>query len=102
MKSVISKEIKEQSFIFIPDISGLSEFVYGTEIEHSRHIISELMNLIIKSNVLDMSVIEIEGDAILFYKKEIPELEDILNQAKNMFIDFHHHFRRYETLRICQ
>lgn len=90
------------SFIFIPDISGFSDFVYDTEIEHSRHIISELLNLIIKSNKLRMDVIEIEGDAILFYKKNIPHFDDILQQAKSMFIDFHHHLRKYETLRICQ
>jgi hypothetical protein len=93
---------QDQSFIFIPDISGFSDFVYDTEIEHSRHIISELLNLIIKSNILDMKVIEIEGDAILFHKMKVPQVDDILRQTKTMFIDFHHHLRKYETLRICQ
>jgi hypothetical protein len=102
MAAISSKFVKAPSFIFIPDISGFSEFVNDTEIEHSRHIISELLNLIIKSNKLGMEVIEVEGDAILFYKKNVPRFDDILDQAKKMFIEFHHHLRKYETLRICQ
>ncbi|MBR9999375.1 MAG: DUF2652 domain-containing protein [Cyclobacteriaceae bacterium] len=90
------------SFIFIPDISGFSDFVNETEINHSQHIISELLEIIIRSDSLGLKVSEIEGDAILFYSKEIPAVEDILLQAQEMFINFHHHLRKYETLRICQ
>jgi len=101
-RNMSTNTTQKPAFIFIPDISGFSEFVYETEIEHSRHIISELINLIIASNELDMEVIEIEGDAILFYKEQVPHFKRILQQASKMFIDFHHHLRKYETLRICQ
>jgi hypothetical protein len=101
-KNMSVNTTQEPSFIFIPDISGFSDFVYETEIEHSRHIISELLNLIIRSNQLEMDLIEIEGDAILFYKKIVPQFAEILQQEKKMFIDFHHHLRKYEMLRICR
>ena len=35
--------------IFIPDITGFTSFVNQTEIEHSQHIISELLEVIIDS-----------------------------------------------------
>ncbi len=93
----------KQSFIFIPDISGFTDFVNATEISHSRHIISELLGLIIDSNRLDMDVSEVEGDAVLFYKfGDVPKPEKVLEQAENMFVEFHTHLRQYETHRICQ
>ncbi|MCK5372676.1 MAG: DUF2652 domain-containing protein [Cyclobacteriaceae bacterium] len=94
--------VNTSSFLFIPDISGFSKFVNETEINHSQHIISELLELIINSNQLGLEVVEIEGDAILFYKGEVPEIDEILSQSEKMFIDFHHHLRKYEVLRICQ
>jgi hypothetical protein len=90
------------SFLFIPDISGFTDFVNDTEVRHSQHIISELLEIIIASNQLDLQVAEIEGDAILFYKEDIPAIDAIINQSKEMFIGFHHHLRKYEVLRICQ
>ena len=58
----------EQSLIFIPDISGFTKFVTETEITHSQHIISELINAIIIENSLNLKISEIEGDAVLFYR----------------------------------
>jgi hypothetical protein len=57
-----------RGLIFIPDISGFTRFVNEVEIDHSRHIIQELLEVIINSNKIGLEVSEIEGDAILFYK----------------------------------
>ena len=90
------------SFLFIPDISGFTAFVQDTEVRHSQHIISELLKIIIASNQLGLQVAEIEGDAVLFYKEEVPDIKAIIHQSREMFIRFHHHLRKYEVLRICQ
>lgn len=88
--------------LIIPDISGFTEFVNTTEINHSQHIISELLELLIDSNELGMTVSEVEGDAILFFKKDpYPELNQIISQARTMFINFHNHLKKYESQRIC-
>lgn len=93
----------KESFLFIPDISGFTEFVNNTEIEHGQHIISELLQNIIDSNSLDMTVSEVEGDAILFYKHEkVPAFNEINEQAEQIFLNFHNHLKRYELERICQ
>ena len=74
---------KDQTLIFIPDISGFTDFVNSTAIEHSRHIITELLEIIINSDILEMNVSEIEGDAILFYSFEhLPSPAAIISQAK--------------------
>ncbi len=95
--------MQSKSLLFVPDITGFTEFVKETEIEHSQHIISELLEKIIDSDQIGMEVSEVEGDAVLFYKKEdVPGIEEIYEQAKKMFIHFHAHLKLYESQRICQ
>ena len=68
-----------------------------TEVSHGQHIISELLEILIDANVLDLTVAEIEGDAVLFYKKgRIPETSDLLAQAQKMFVNFHQHLKKYQ------
>jgi len=91
-----------QSLIFIPDISGFTNFVKETEIQHSQHIIQELLELLIDSNEIGLELSEIEGDALLFYKsRDIPGFEALLEQSKKMFLDFHNHLVDYEHRRVC-
>ena len=93
----------DHSFLFIPDISGFTRFVNTTEISHSQHIISELLELIIDSDELGLEVSEVEGDAVMFFGKgSVPSPEAIMDQVKKTFIKFHEHLSLYETQRICQ
>ena len=97
-----SNSALKKSLLLIPDISGFTRFVNETEIVHGVHIISELLELIIKNNTLGLQVAEIEGDAVLFYKyTEKPSLEDIYDQCSKMFLAFHQHIKLYERDRIC-
>ena len=92
----------KDSLLFIPDISGFTDFVNQTEIQHSGHIISELLEVLIDSNQLGMTVSEIEGDAVLFFKNNhVPALNEILEQTKKMYINFHNHLKYYESNRVC-
>ena len=92
----------QESLLYIPDISGFTNFVNQTEIQHSEHIISELLEVLLDSNTLNMTVSEIEGDAILFYKNgEVPDTKDIIEQTKQMYVSFHNHLRYYDARRIC-
>jgi len=77
-----------KGLLFIPDISGFTNFVTNTEIEHSRHIIQELLEVIINSNNLGLEISEIEGDAILFYKYgDTPDLKEIYSQVRDKAAD---------------
>jgi len=90
------------ALIFIPDISGFTRFVRDVEIEHSGHIIRELLETIIDANTIGLEVSEIEGDAVLFYRMGgSPGAAEVLGQVQSMYEKFHLHLKRYAQTRIC-
>jgi hypothetical protein len=93
----------EQATILIPDISGFTEFITRTELDHSSHIINELLDLIIKQNYSGFVLSEIEGDAVLFYKKgEIPSKQQLIKQCIDIFAHFHEHLKIMERDIVCR
>jgi len=95
--------MENQALIFIPDISGFTKFVTETEIGHSNHIIADLIGIILGSNILGLKVSEIEGDAVLFYFRGTPpKKEEIIQQSKRMFIDFHTNLKVMEKDFTCK
>jgi len=91
-----------QSLLFIPDISGFTKFVQTTEVEHSQHVIAELLEVLIEANTQELRLAEVEGDALFFYKEgEIPSQEKLLAQIETMFTAFHSHLKLLEKNRIC-
>jgi hypothetical protein len=94
--------MENRGLLFIPDISGFTKFINETEIEHSRMIIQELLEVLIASNTSGLKISEIEGDAILFYKfGEPPPLKQIYTQVHDMFCAFHAHLIAYDHHRYC-
>lgn len=92
----------QNAILFIPDISGFTEFVHHTDINHSKHIISELLELLIDSNNMGLELAEIEGDALFLYKiVEDVDISVIEDQVEAMYLAFHTHLKRYEFQRIC-
>ena len=92
-----------QSIIFIPDISGFTKFIHDTEINHSKHIIAELLEILIDANDSPMILSEIEGDALLFYNLQNSlSMDDLMKLSKKMYLAFHEHLRLYQSQRICQ
>lgn len=99
----MAKPVPSKALLFIPDISGFTAFVHNTEIKHSQHIISELLELLIDSNEIGLELVEIEGDALFYFRQgALPGYSDLMAQVKKMFIKFHHHLKLYEKRRICQ
>ena len=95
--------MENKGLLFIPDISGFTQFVSQTDIQHSRLIIQELLELLINSNEIGLEISEVEGDAILFYKfGESPRLEELYKQVEKMFVEFHRHLSVYDLTRFCQ
>lgn len=89
------------SLLFLPDISGFTEFVQTTEVEHSQHVISELLEVLIGANTQELILAEVEGDALFYYKEEIPSMEKLLAQVETMFTAFYSHLKLLEKNRIC-
>ena len=89
-----------KGLIIIPDITGFTNFVKNINIDTGVFITTELLNSIIENNTLGLTIAEIEGDAILFYKLGNPlapaqifdglkimyeAFNDKLNTLKNLF-----------------
>lgn len=95
--------METRGLLFIPDISGFTKFVNQTDIEHSRLIIQELLEILINANHIGLEVSEVEGDAILFYKfGDSPNLEELYKQVHSMFCEFHRHLIAYDMRKYCQ
>lgn len=93
----------DRAIILIPDISGFTEFTSTTEIDHAAHIITELLELIVESNDTDFTLAEIEGDAVLFYRKGEPlQRAELIDQCLRMFSGFHQRLMVIERDRVCQ
>jgi len=93
----------ENTLLFIADISGFTRFINETEITHSSHIISELLEIIIDKNNINLLVAEIEGDAVLFYKiGSTTDVKELVDQSLKMFVAFQEHIKLYTRDRICQ
>ncbi len=104
MQAMAMTDVETQNaLLFIPDISGFTQFVNNTEILHAKHIVEELLEVIIDANEIGLELSEIEGDAILFYRfGKAPTAAALLAQVQNMYVKFQAHLRRYEFHRICQ
>lgn len=93
--------MSQKALYFMPDISGFTNFVNHTEVEHSVHIISELLELLLDIATLDFELAEIEGDALFLYTSNIPDYKRLFQQTTLMLEKFHEHTKMYESKRIC-
>lgn len=90
------------SLLYMPDISGFTAFVHETELEHSQHIISDLLETLIDADELNLTVAEVEGDAVLFYKEgPLPSPEQVVVQAHHMFEAFHDRIASFVATCTC-
>src|SRR5262247_1785333 len=95
--------MENRGLLFIPDISGFSRFVNTVELEHSRFIIQQLLDVLLRANDSGLQISEIEGDAILFYQFGEPvALRALYTQVEKMFRAFHQYLVAYDHLKICQ
>lgn len=93
----------QKANIFIPDISGYTEFLTRTELEHSTHILNELLGILVASNMSDLTLLEVEGDALLFYRKGDPlSFSQMVHQCVEMYRNFHARLRIIERDSVCQ
>lgn len=77
------------ALIFIPDMNGFTGYISKTDIRVTKKVIPALLETIIDANEMDMSMAEIQGDAILFYKiGEPPTPSQLVAQSKHIFHSF--------------
>lgn len=88
--------------ILIPDISGFTEFMTTTELNHSTQAINMLIDAMIKAVGDEYEVAEIEGDAVLLVRKGAPPTrKEILNTCMNIFNAFHYQRKWMQQHMVC-
>src|SRR5215467_2263501 len=88
--------------ILIPDISGFTEFMTSTELEHSSHAINYLIDAIVKAVGDEYEVSEIEGDAVLLIRKgPAPSKKEIVDICLKIFNSFHFSRKWMQRHTIC-
>jgi hypothetical protein len=76
-------------FFCVPDITGFTKFIATSDINFSKEVIPALLRKLIEANILKMSVAEIEGDAIFFYKTgRLPAVNRVAEQCKHLYKTF--------------
>ena len=80
------------AFFCVPDITGFTRFVATADITFAKEVIPALLRKLIDANILKMSVAEIEGDAVFFYRTgRLPSLNRVAEQCRlfyTTFLDF--------------
>ena len=76
-------------FFCVPDITGFTKFIATSDIHFTKEVIPALLRKLIEANILRMSVGEIEGDAIFFYKTgRLPSVNRVADQCKHLYKTF--------------
>lgn len=88
--------------ILIPDISGFTEFMTSTELNHSSLAINMLIDAMIKAVGDGYEVSEIEGDAVLLVRKgAAPTPKEISDTCLQIFNAFHYQRKWMQQHMVC-
>ncbi len=85
--------------LVIGDISGYTAFVAGTELEHSRDILDELMDVMVRSLTPRLRLAQVEGDALFCVGERLDG--ELLDLCEASFISFHRRIRDIKAVTTC-
>jgi uncharacterized protein YndB with AHSA1/START domain/class 3 adenylate cyclase len=89
----------ETGHLVLADISGYTAFVAETELEHSREILNELLETLVRGLAQSLRIGQIEGDAIFALGPDLPE--DPQAWFAEIFIKFHRHLNAMKRVSTC-
>ena len=84
-------------YIAIADISGYTTFVADTEIEHSREILGELLEVTSRELERHLRLARIQGDALIC----VGEDDAVVACLENAFLSFHRRVRAMVAATTC-
>jgi len=84
-------------YIAIADISGYTAFVADTEIEHSREILAELLEVTSRELERHLRLARIQGDALICVGEE----DEVIPCLEDAFLSFHRRVRAMVAATTC-
>jgi class 3 adenylate cyclase/uncharacterized protein YndB with AHSA1/START domain len=89
----------EEGPLVLADISGYTAFVAETELEHSRAILSELLELLVRGIARHLRIGQIEGDAVFGVGTRIPPRP--VEWLEECFVQYHRRLRDIAEVTTC-
>lgn len=89
----------QRGHLVLADISGYTAFVADTELEHSREILNELLETLVRGLAQHLRIGQIEGDAIFALGETLPD--DPRSWIEDIFIRFHRHLNAIKRVSTC-
>ena len=79
-----------EGYLLLADISGYTDFLTGTELEHSHAIVTELTKLIRGTLAPPMQFVKLEGDAVFCFapRAAFPNGELLVELVESCYFDF--------------
>ncbi|HYK98946.1 MAG TPA: DUF2652 domain-containing protein [Candidatus Acidoferrales bacterium] len=87
----------ETGYIAMADISGYTSFVAATELEHSREILSELLEVTTRELEKHLTPVRLQGDAIICVSKD----DEVVPCLEAAFVAFHRRVRAMVAATTC-
>jgi class 3 adenylate cyclase len=84
-------------YIAIADISGYTTFVADTEIEHSREILAELLEVTSRELERHLRLSRVQGDALICVGEE----DEVIPCLEDAFLSFHRRVRAMVAATTC-
>ncbi len=93
-----------EGYLLLADISGYTEFLTGTELEHSHEIIRELTALIRQRLAPPMRFVKLEGDAVFCYADgaTFRDGERLVELIEACYFDFSNHLLDMARATTCR
>lgn len=83
--------MEARGIIWIADVSGYTEFLTRTEIEHANTVMMSLFSSMLEESPIDFKVMEVEGDALFCwipFQERPPSIRDLFGLVEHQFQRF--------------
>ena len=82
--------MSRNGYFLIADISGYTEFLAGSELEHAQGIMQALLETLVESIAPPMHLAKFEGDAVFCYApaERVVQAQSVLDGVENIYCKF--------------
>lgn len=94
----------QHGYLVLADISGYTSYLVGTELDHARDVLTELLELIVQRFKSTLEFGNLEGDAVFAYipKARIPRDELLLELQESTYVAFRDRVEGIRRQTTCQ
>lgn len=94
----------QNGYLVLADISGYTSYLVGTELDHARDVLTELLELIVQQCKPLLNIAKLEGDAVFAYvsKTKILRDETLLEMMESTYLAFRDRVEGIRRRTTCQ